>query len=91
MLFGLSEVLFGIFALSILANRPLFTLCMKHFKMSQIENSFVPINRQSSSIAKPSARLRMLALGLSKNRRFHTASAAKLEIILKQILNVSLI
>ena len=48
MLFGLSEVLFGIFALSILANRPLFTLCMKHFKMSQIENSFVPINRQSS-------------------------------------------
>ncbi len=35
MLFGLTEVLFGIFALSILANRPLFTLCMKHFKMSQ--------------------------------------------------------
>ena len=24
------------------------SLCMKHFKMSQIENSFVPINQQSS-------------------------------------------
>ena len=36
----------SLFSLGI--NRPLFALCMKQFKMLQIENSFVPINRQSS-------------------------------------------
>ena len=76
----------SLFSLGI--NRPLFALCMKQFKMSQIENSFVPINRQSSQPTpnrEPSSLLewpRCEGGKLEVNRRFHTASALRISKLL---------